>query len=263
MRILFIGDVIGRPGRAALRKRLPSLRKDVRADFVIANGENMAGGAGITLKSFREVVGAGVDVVTGGNHTWRVQEVLSFIDEEPNLLRPANYPPHADVPGRGGGVFEIADGRRIGVLNLCGRVNLGNLEDPFPLARREAEALRAQTPTVLIDFHAEVTSEKIAFSWYLDGRVSAVVGTHTHVQTADERVLPGGTAHISDVGMTGPHDSVLGVDKEIIIEKFLTQMPRRHEIARGDVRISGVVIETDDASGRALSIERICEPVEL
>jgi metallophosphoesterase (TIGR00282 family) len=204
-----------------------------------------------------------VDIVTGGNHTWAQRDVLRFIDSEPRLLRPLNYPAGVDIPGRGSALFLGGQGERLGVINLLGRVHLGHFEDPFVIGRREAEKLRGETPAVVIDFHAEVTSEKIAFGWYLDGRVSAVIGTHTHVQTADERVLPGGTGYITDVGMTGSHDSVLGVDKGIIIQKFLDQLPRRHEVAQGDVRICGAVIEIDDASGRSASIARICEPIAL
>ncbi len=263
MRVLFIGDVVGRPGRAALRKHLPALRSELAADFVIANGENVAGGTGITEATLFELLEAGVNVVTGGNHSFRQSEALTLVEKESRLLRPDNYPPDADVPGRGCDVFETAAGQPVGVLNLCGRIHLGQFEDPFPWGRQRAEELRRRTPIVIVDFHAEVTSEKIAFGWHLDGHVSAVIGTHTHVQTADERVLPGGTAHITDVGMTGPHDSVLGVKREIIVAKFLDQLPRRHEVATGDVRISGALIDVDDDTGQARSIERISRPVEL
>lgn len=263
MRILFIGDVVGRPGRTALKRRLPALRSERQIDFVIANGENAAGGAGITEATFRELRDADVDVVTTGNHVWAQREVMKFIDREPRLLRPLNFPSGAKIPGRGSGVFRCDAGQPVAVLNLLGRVNLGHFEDPFTLGRREAEALRRETPVVVIDFHAEVTSEKIAFAWHLDGHVSAVIGTHTHVQTADERVLPEGTAHICDVGMTGPHDSVLGVRKEIIIQKFLDQLPCRHEVAKGDVRICGAILDIDDETGRARSIVRLSESIAL
>lgn len=263
VRILFIGDIVGRPGRSALKKQLKSLRKQHGIDFIIANGENMAAGSGITLKTFREVIAAGVDVITGGNHTWKQREIMDFIDAEPQLLRPGNISSSAHIPGRGSGIYTVKSGARIGVMNACGRVFLGTFDDPFAWAKREAEEILRTTPIIIADFHAEATSEKVAFGLYLDGLVTAVLGTHTHVQTADERVLPGGTAVITDVGMTGPHDSVLGVEKDIIIQKFLDQMPQRHEVARGDVRISAVVIDADESTGRANSILRISEPVEL
>jgi hypothetical protein len=263
MRVLFIGDIVGRPGRRALAARLKSLRQMHRIDIAVANGENMADGAGVTRKTFAEVIDAGVDVVTGGNHSWAKREVLTFADEEPRLLRPANYPPSEAVRGRGSGVFDLPDGRRLGVMNLSGRVFLSELENPFLMAHEMAAELRRSTPAILVDFHAEATSEKVAIGWHLDGHVSAVVGTHTHVQTADERILPKGTAHITDVGMTGPHDGVIGVDREIILHRFLTQMPVRHEIAQGDVRINAVVIDIDDETGLARSIERISDAVDL
>jgi 2',3'-cyclic-nucleotide 2'-phosphodiesterase len=263
MRILFIGDVVGRPGRYALRARLGGLREELHADFVIANGENVAGGSGITRSTFSTLREAGVDVVTGGNHTFKQREALTLVASEPSLLRPDNFPPGTGVPGQGTGVFETSDGHRVAVLNLLGRVNLGSFEDPFSWGLREAAALRHETPVVIVDFHAEVTSEKVALGWHLDGHVSAVIGTHTHVQTADERVLPEGTAFITDVGMTGPHDSVLGVKREIVIQRFIDQMPCRFEVAKEGVRINAVLVEVDEASGRALSIDRISEPVEL
>jgi hypothetical protein len=260
IRILFIGDVFGKPGRRALREHLPQLIAEREIDLTIVNGENSAGGAGITPATYQELREAGADIVTGGNHSFAQREILDFIDGEPRLLRPDNW---FGVPGQGFGLFETPAGHRVAVLNLCGRTNLGPFENPFVWGEERVEALRRETPIIIVDFHAEVTSEKIAFSWHLDGKVSAVVGTHTHVQTADERVLPGGTAHISDVGMTGPHDSVLGVQREIIIQRFIDNLPRRFEPAKGDVRIHGVVIEVEIGSGKALSIDRIALRVEL
>lgn len=262
MRILFIGDVVGEPGRRALTRHLAGLRRQTEADAVIVNGENAAGGAGISTATCKEILAAGADVVTGGNHSFHQKEVMKYHDQEPRLLRPDNYPPEATIPGRGCGIFDVR-GHTLAVLNLCGRANLGPYENPFPWARRRVEELRCQAPIVIVDFHAEVTSEKIAMGWYLDGLASAVIGTHTHVQTADERILPGGTAFICDVGMTGPHDSVLGIEREIVIGRFLDALPRRHEVAKGNVRISAAVVEVDALSGRALSIARLSEPVEL
>lgn len=256
MRILVIGDIHGKPGRRILRSRLPGLRRTHNADLVIANGENAAGGAGITSDVIREIFGAGVDVITGGNHTWHNREAYETLDAEARLLRPANYPP--GVPGHGTALVAV-NGTTVGVLNLQGRIFMQGIDDPFRAAREHAQVLREQAPIVVVDFHAEATSEKIALGWYLDGRVSAVLGTHTHVQTADERVLPGGTAYISDVGMTGPHDGVIGMEREGIIERFLTQMPVRFTVAPGAAQLNGVVLDVDESGGRARSIHRIQE----
>lgn len=256
MRILVVGDIHGKPGRRILRAVLPRLRKTEGAAVVIANGENAAGGAGITPDVVREIFDAGVDVITGGNHTWHNRDAYEILDAEPRLLRPANYP--AGAPGRGATIID-AGGMRVGVLNVQGRVFMQALDDPFPIARAEADRLRGEAPVVIVDFHAEATSEKIALGWYLDGRVSAVIGTHTHVQTADDRVLPRGTAYISDVGMTGPRDGVIGMEREGIIERFLTQLPVRFTVAAGPAQLNAVTLDVDESTGRARAIGRIQE----
>lgn len=255
MRALFVGDVVGGPGRAVLRAGLGSLIPELAPDVVIVNGENAAGGNGMTPATVDDMLRAGADVITSGNHVWDRMEVAQVLESNPRVLRPANYPDPA--VGSGAVVFEARDGSRVAVINLMGRVFLPNLDDPF----RTADALLAgparRADAVIVDFHAEATSEKIALGWYLDGRVAAVVGTHTHVATADERVLPGGTAYITDVGMTGPHDSVIGVEKALVLERFLTQRPIRYVTAEGDARLSGVVVEIEPKTGRALSIRRL------
>ncbi|BEH10869.1 MULTISPECIES: TIGR00282 family metallophosphoesterase [Geobacter] len=253
--ILFIGDIIGSPGRQALVRELHRLVDHHRVDLVVANGENSAGGFGITEETAKELFSLGIDVLTSGNHIWDKRESFSFIGREERLVRPANYPP--GTVGRGSTVVRTAGGVPVGILNLEGRVFMNNLDCPFRVADQEIERLKESTSLVFVDFHAEATSEKIALGWYLDGKVSAVVGTHTHVQTADERILPGGTAYITDAGMTGSFDSVIGVRKELAVERFVTQMPVRFEVAKKDVRLNGVVIVVDPVSGRALSIERI------
>ena len=256
MRILFIGDVVGRPGREAVRALLPGLKKDLAPDIVIANGENCAGGLGVTKDTATELLDAGVEVLTLGNHVFAKKDVYKFLDDEPRVVRPANYP--AGCPGRGWAIYKDSCGRRVGVVNLCGRVYMNeHFDDPFRMADRILKELSEQTRVILVDFHAEVTSEKGAMAWYLDGRVTAVIGTHTHVPTADERVLPQGTACISDVGMTGPENSVLGVKKELIIQKFLSQMPNKFEVADGPVALSAVLVEADPSTGRASGISRI------
>jgi len=255
LRILFVGDVHGRPGRRAVARRVPALRREWQVDFVVANAENSAGGVGLTPQTAAELFEAGVDALTGGNHTWAKREAYELLDADPRLVRPANYPP--GVPGRGSTVLRRG-GLALAVLNLQGRVFMDPLDDPFRVARAEVDRLRKETPFILVDFHAEATSEKIAMGYYLDGQVTAVVGTHTHVQTADERVLPGGTAYITDVGMTGPRDGVIGVDREAILQRFLTQLPIRFEVATGPVQFSAVLVEAD-SSGRATAIRRIHE----
>lgn len=253
MRILFIGDVVGKPGRRALRELLPVLRNEYQADFIIANTENAAGGAGLTEKVAREIKNYGVDVQTGGNHTWDKREILNFIDNYPWILRPSNYP--EGVPGRGFGVFTANTGVKVAVINLMGRVFMGNIDCPF---RKADEILEKLDVTVkIVDFHAETTSEKQAMGYYLDGRVSAVIGTHTHVQTADERILRGGTAYITDVGMTGGLEGVIGVKKELALERFLKAIPNRFEPSKERIGLEAVFIEIDLKTGLALRIKRI------
>ncbi len=256
MKLLFIGDIVGRPGRDLIKRGVRPLVRAHQVDLVIANGENSAGGAGLTRDNANDIFKSGVQVITGGNHIWDKREVLEFIDHEPRLVRPANYP--AGTPGRGATVVALPDGTRVGVLNLMGRVFLSTLDDPFTVAEREVAALRAEgARIVFVDFHAETTSEKIALSWFLDGTVTAVVGTHTHVQTADERILPLGTACLTDAGMTGPHDGVIGMDRQGVIARFRTGMPIRFEPAGGDPRLNGVFVTADPATGRATAIERL------
>jgi len=258
MRVLMIGDVVGRPGRRILRERLGAIRTAHRIDFVVANGENAAGGAGITPRTFGNLRNAGVDVVTTGNHVYRRREVLALFESgEERLLRPANYSKRS--LGRGMGVYDLAGGWRVGVLNLQGRVYMPPSEDPFEAADEALEAAKDACDVVLVDFHGEATSEKEAMGYHLDGRVAAVVGTHTHVPTADATVLPRGTAYVTDLGMTGPHDSCLGVRKGIILKKFRTGMPARFDVAEGDCRIQGVVVDVEESTGRARSIERFEE----
>ena len=253
-RILFIGDVMGRSGRSTVGNILPELREQYRPQLVIANGENLAGGLGLTQRTAQELFSYGVDILTTGNHIWDKKESLDYIDLEERILRPANYP--QGVPGKGYRVVELEDGISVAVVNLAGRVFMMPLDNPFTAASRIISELRQKTNIIILDFHAEATSEKIAMGWYLDGQVSAVIGTHTHVQTADERILPEHTAYITDVGMTGPLNSVIGMDKESALQRFLTQMPSRFEVPKGDVVVCAVIVDIDPISGRALSIER-------
>jgi metallophosphoesterase (TIGR00282 family) len=255
MNILFIGDIVGRPGRDLVRVGLAGLVAAHAIDLVIANAENAAGGFGITREIGDELLQRGVDVMTSGNHIWDKKEAIDYIGAEARLLRPANFP--AGVPGRGHYVARGADGRAVGVVNLMGRIFMTPLDDPFAAALDEVAAVRERARIVLVDFHAEATSEKLAMGWHLDGRVTAVVGTHTHVQTADERVLPGGTAYITDVGMTGPHDGIIGVEREAALSRFRTGMPSRFDTATGDPRLHAVVIAADEQTGRATRIDRV------
>ena len=256
MKLLFLGDIVGRPGRDLVRRHVRALAVHHAADLVIANGENAAGGAGITRENMLEIMSAGVDVITTGNHVWDKRETLEFIVNEPKLLRPANYPD--GTPGAGSCVVTASNGVKVGVINVMGRVFLHAIDDPFRVAEREVAKCRGEgAHAIFVDMHAETTSEKIALSYYLDGMVTAVIGTHTHVQTADERILPGGTACLTDVGMTGAHDGVIGIEKEAIIARFVSGLPARFETATGDPRMHGVLIGVDDATGRATTIERI------
>ncbi|MFH0794242.1 MAG: TIGR00282 family metallophosphoesterase [bacterium] len=258
MKVLMIGDVIGRPGRHLLSQFLPPLREEEKIEFVVANGENVAGGKGITPETMKELFDAGVNVIVGGNHIWQNREVLSIIDSETRLLRPANYPEDANVPGRGFGVYDIPGKNiRVGVVSLLGRVFMTAVDCPFRVGKKIVRELRKQTPLVFVDIHAEATSEKNALGCHLDGDATAVVGSHTHIPTADERILPGGTAYVTDLGMTGPYDSVIGVKKEIILQHFLSPLPVRHEVATGDPRFHAVLVTCDETTGRATAIRRI------
>jgi metallophosphoesterase (TIGR00282 family) len=231
-----------------------------RVDLVIVNGENAAAGFGLTAKIAGDLFDLGVDVITSGNHIWDKREIYEHLDREERLLRPANYPP--GLPGRGAGLFETSSGIKVGVINLEGRVFMNNLDCPFRTADQLIRELRRHTPIILVDFHGEATSEKMAMGYYLDGQVSAVIGTHTHVQTADERILPGGTAYITDAGMTGSRDAVIGIRKELAIEKFLTQLPVRFEVAKKDSWLCGALVEVDRETGRAVEVQRIQEPAD-
>jgi 2',3'-cyclic-nucleotide 2'-phosphodiesterase len=257
MNILLIGDVVGSPGRAILRKALPVVFKKYDVEYCIANVENAAGGFGVTKEVCDEILDAGVDCLTSGNHIWDKKEIVGVIDLIPQLLRPLNYP--ARQPGRGS---HVGKGKRSGVpvatINLSGRVFMhGALDDPFALGLREIERLRAEAKVILVDMHGEASSEKTAIASYFDGLASAVVGTHTHVPTCDHRVLPRGTAYCTDLGMTGPYDSVIGVEKDAVIHRFLTGMPGRFETAKGDPRFAAAVVDVDEQTGRARSIDRM------
>ena len=258
MKLLFIGDIVGEPGRAAVTSLCRLLCERHKLDYVIANAENIAGGRGLTLQSSRELLDNGVDVITSGDHVWDQKEFVADIGKEPRILRPANYP--AGVAGRGSIVWNRSGKPSIGVLNLQGRTFMAALENPFTVADALVAQLREQTKIILVDIHAEATSEKIALGRYLDGRVSAVIGTHTHVQTADEQIFPGGTAYLSDAGFTGPQESVLGREIEPIIRRFVTQMPQRFRIAQERVMLHGAIVDVDDATGRARAITRLQEP---
>jgi len=260
MRILFIGDIVGKAGRQAIEEVLEEVVAEYKIEFTIANGENAAGGMGITPSIAVEILDQGIDVLTSGNHIWAKKEIVPFLDEESRILRPANYPPK--VPGRGSGIFHTRNGQRLGVLNLEGRVFMKHLDCPFRVGEKEVELLRKETDIILVDFHAEATSEKMAMGWFLDGKVSAVLGTHTHVQTSDERILDKGTAYISDVGMTGPMDSVIGIRKEIALERLLTQIPWKFDVAKEAIELQGVVIDVDSKTGRSRSIQRIKVPLK-
>jgi len=264
VKLLFIGDIVGQPGRRAVKELLPKLREQHALDFVIANGENSAGGSGITPKTAEEIFSAGVDVITTGDHLWDQKEVMELLEHEKRFLRPLNYPP--GTPGQGSGVFEIRNPKSeiqtpisIGVLNLQGRTFMPPLENPFLAGRDEVKKLRERVKIIFVDFHAEATSEKIAFARMVDGQVSAVVGTHTHVQTADEQIFPGGTAYLTDAGFTGPQESVLGREIAPVIQRFLTNTPQRFEVAKERVILHGALVEIDEASGKALAIQRIAE----
>jgi len=260
MRILFIGDIVGKAGRQAIDGVLQKVIADHKIDFTIANGENAAGGMGITPAIAIEMLDQGVDVLTSGNHIWAKKEILPFLDEELRILRPANYPPR--VPGRGSGIFHSPNGQKVGVLNLEGRVFMKHLDCPFRVGEKEVELLRKETDVILVDFHAEATSEKMAMGWFLNGRVSAILGTHTHVQTSDEKILDEGTAYITDVGMTGPLASVIGIRKQVALDRLLTQIPWKFDVATEEIELQGVVIDVDSETGKSKSIQRIRVPLD-
>jgi len=257
--LLLIADIVGKPGRKAVEKILPRLKAAHSLDFIIANGENAAGGYGITQKVARELFELGIDCITSGNHVWEQKDIIPLLNSEPRILRPLNYP--EGVPGRGSGIFQCGE-FKIGVVNLEGRLFMRTIDCPFTAGRNEAKRMSQDASIIVVDFHAEATSEKKAFGWSLDGKVTAVLGTHTHVQTADEMILPGGTAYITDCGMTGAFDSVIGVKKKKAIERFSTQIPGRLDVAKNDVRLNAVLVKAD-TSGRALSILRMEERLEV
>jgi 2',3'-cyclic-nucleotide 2'-phosphodiesterase len=255
MKVLFIGDIVGKTGRNAVKALLPSVVNKYKVDFVIANGENAAGGFGITDKIADELFGYGVHVITTGNHVWDKKEFIPQISKIDRVLRPMNYPP--GVPGYGSLLYPTNNGKKIAIINLSGRVFMSNIDCPFRTGKEEVEKLLEHTNIIIIDFHAEATSEKIAFSYYMDGRVSAIIGTHTHVQTADEKILPGGSAFITDVGMTGPAHSVIGIEIDQIIQRFLTNIPMRFETAKGEGIFSAVIVEINEETGKATAIQRL------
>ena len=255
MRILFIGDIFGRPGRDIAQRAIKPLVARHDIDLVVANVENSAAGFGVTGDIAETILKSGVDVMTSGNHIWDKKEILEYIPRQPKLLRPANFP--AGVPGRGTWIGASRSGVPVAVINVMGRIFMAPLDDPFAVVLREIEAARAKAKIIIVDFHAEATSEKVAMGWHLDGRVTAIFGTHTHVQTADERVLPKGTAYLTDVGMTGPHDSIIGVQIEAALGRFVNGMPAKFEAASGGARFNGILITADAATGRASAIERL------
>ena len=257
VKVLFIGDIVGQPGRCAVKELVPKLCQQHGIAFVVANGENSAGGSGITPKVAGEILSVGVDVITSGDHLWDQKEVIDLLNQQERFLRPLNYPP--GTPGQGSVVVRKEGQPAVAVLNLQGRTFMADLENPFHAARAEVERLRQQTKIIFVDFHAEATSEKIALARFLDGHVSAVIGTHTHVQTADEQIFPGGTAYLTDAGFTGPHESVLGREVEPVIRRFMTNMPQRFEVAKNQVLLQGAVVEIDDESGKAVKIHRVSE----
>lgn len=257
MKVLFIGDIVGNPGRKAAREMISVLKKEMPFDYCIANGENSAGGTGITYVVAQELYKCGINAITMGNHTWSKKEITNFIDADNRIVRPANYP--SELPGKGS---AIIDGK-VGIVNLLGGVYMDNIDCPFKAAEREIDYLKSFVKVILVDMHAEATSEKCAMAWHLDGRVSCVAGTHTHVQTADERILPRGTAFITDVGMTGPYEGIIGVDRDLVIEKFITHMPVKFEVAKGSVQFNGIHLTIDDRTGKTIEITRLYKVFNL
>ena len=257
MKLLFIADIVGQPGRHAVKELVPKLREQQGLNLVIANGENSAGGSGITPRTAEEIFSAGVDIITCGDHLWDQKEVMDLLQRERRFVRPLNYP--AGTPGQGSTVFQADGSPPVGIINLQGRTFMPPLENPFHSVLAEVERLRSTTNIIFIDFHAEATSEKVALARLLDGRISALIGTHTHVQTADEQIFPGGTAFLCDAGFTGPHDSVIGREIEPIIKRFMTNMPQKFEVATGHVLLQGAVVEIGEKSGRAMNIQRVSQ----
>lgn len=255
MKVLFLGDIVGKPGRQAVARWLAALNVEHAIDVVVANAENAAGGLGVTPGILKDLEKLGIQGFTLGNHTWRKKELAPALDALPHVVRPANFP--EETPGRGAMILDTPSDQRLGIVNLQGRVFIEGFDCPFKVGRREVDALRSQTRFILVDMHAEATAEKIAMGWHLDGLCSAVVGTHTHVQTADERILPGGTAYITDVGMCGPRDSVIGVEHERIVAKFITGMPTEFRVAKGPMMLNGVILDLDNDTGLANAIERV------
>lgn len=254
MKLLAIGDVIGNPGRKIVKDILPGIRREYKIDLVIANGENSAGGVGITYNVAHELYSYGVDVITTGNHVWAKREIFNFINEDNRILRPANYP--TELPGRGSTVVHLSN-YSVGVINILGRVYMDPIDSPFQAAVKEIEKLNEITDIIIVDLHAEATSEKQAMGWFLDGKVSAVFGTHTHVQTCDERILPAGTGYITDIGMTGPRNSIIGVDKDIILRKFTTLIPEKFEVGKGELQFNAVIFSIDENSRKTTEINRL------
>jgi 2',3'-cyclic-nucleotide 2'-phosphodiesterase len=260
MKLLFIGDIVGEPGRRAVKELVPKLRREHQIDVVVANGENSAGGSGITPNTAAEIFSGGVDVITTGDHLWDQKEVIWLLQNEPRFLRPLNYP--SGTVGQGSAIFRLDDLPTFAVMNVQGRSFMAALENPFAMAKAEVERLRKTTSIIFVDMHAEATSEKIAIARMLDGQVSAVVGTHTHVQTGDEQIFPGGTAFLCDAGFTGPHESILGREIQPIIQRFMTNTPQRFGVASERILLQGALIEIDAATGQAQSIRRISEPLK-
>jgi metallophosphoesterase (TIGR00282 family) len=257
--LLFIADIVGKPGRRAVTQLVPALRKQHQLDYVIANGENSAGGSGITPKTAEEIFAAGVDIITSGDHLWDQKEVMELLEKERRFVRPLNYPP--STPGQGSTILQTKGLPPLAVINLQGRTFMPPLENPFLAVTQEVDRLRKETRLIFVDFHAEATSEKLALARFLDGRVSAVIGTHTHVQTADEKIFPGGTAFLCDGGFTGPHDSIIGREVDAIVRRFMTSMPQKFEVAEKQVLLQGALVEIDEVSGRAQKISRVSEPL--
>jgi len=255
MKILLIGDIVGRPGRVIVEREVVRLREERGIDLVVANCENAAGGAGITPPIAEALFRAGVDVLTSGNHVWRKKEAFELLKLDHRVIRPANYPDGA--PGTGSTIVETLAGQKVGVLNVMGRVFMEPLDCPFRAAERELARLKLSTPVIIVDMHAEATSEKVAMGWFLDGKVSCVFGTHTHIPTADERILPKGTGFITDVGMTGPYDSVIGRRVDQILERFLSNLPHKSDVAEGNIQLRGLLVEVHPTTGKATAVERI------